>query len=275
VAPFTPPFHHFTPLSFTPPSLRLPPSPSLPPPPPVEIAKVKISLPDGTGLGLGLEELKRGRDGRGCVLISAIQPGGNAEQAAGEEQKIRVGDMICYLGREPKNMVRTEGLDFEQTMEALRTYIQSNDATSITLVLKRLVFRESVEVSLSYAPSTEEKEKSGAEAWTQSLSMLCGSQLRKELLRSGLPVYDKKTLRFDQPYVTGDCGGEGICGTCLVQVLEGKELLNEPDAIEEMVTRKWGAANWRLSCRVVVGATNAPGVVRLRLMPQAPFIRKR
>jgi ferredoxin len=172
-------------------------------------------------------------------------------------------------------MVRTEGLDFEQTMEALRTYIQSNDATSITLVLKRLVFRESVEVSLSYAPSTEEKEKSGAEAWTQSLSMLCGSQLRKELLRSGLPVYDKKTLRFDQPYVTGDCGGEGICGTCLVQVLEGKELLNEPDAIEEMVTRKWGAANWRLSCRVVVGATNAPGVVRLRLMPQAPFIRKR
>lgn len=31
-------------------------------------------------------------------------------------------------------------------------------------------------------------------------------------------VYDPKTLRYDQPYATGNCAGEGICGTCFVEV---------------------------------------------------------
>lgn len=31
-------------------------------------------------------------------------------------------------------------------------------------------------------------------------------------------VYDPKTLRFDQPYATGNCAGEGTCGTCFVEV---------------------------------------------------------
>lgn len=39
--------------------------------------------------------------------------------------------------------------------------------------------------------------------------MLAGSNLRKEMLRQGFSVYDKKTKRFDQPYVQGDCAGEG------------------------------------------------------------------
>ena len=40
--------------------------------------------------------------GRGCVLVSSVAAGSNAEKAG----KILVGDMICYLGKEPKNMVR-------------------------------------------------------------------------------------------------------------------------------------------------------------------------
>lgn len=115
-----------------------------PPPPPkkqdpdyaIEIAKVNVPLKGG--LGLGLEELRRGRDGtwaaaamggmsvsvcqsidraicsrttpriieppagRGCVLVSSVAAGSNAEKSG----KILVGDMICYLGKEPKNMVR-------------------------------------------------------------------------------------------------------------------------------------------------------------------------
>lgn len=31
-------------------------------------------------------------------------------------------------------------------------------------------------------------------------------------------VYDPKTLRYDQPYATGNCAGEGTCGTCFVEV---------------------------------------------------------
>ena len=98
--------------------------------------------------------------------------------------------------------------------------------------------------------------------------MLTGSNLRKEMLRQNIPVYDRKTKRFDQPYAVGDCAGEGVCvpmcfcrvtthlhvhthihtharththtglcGTCLVQVLEGKEFLNKPDGVEAMVSQ--------------------------------------
>jgi hypothetical protein len=46
------------------------------------------------------------------------------------------------------------------------------------------------------------------------MTMLAGANLRKEMLQQGMPVYDPKTMRFDQPFVTGNCAGEGICGTC-------------------------------------------------------------
>lgn len=116
-----------------------------------------------------------------------------------------------------------------------------------------------------------------------------------------MPVYDKTTKRFDQPYVTGNCAGkrriagepekwssvflivplflvcsgEGICGTCLVQVLSGKELLNKPDGVEQMVIDKWKGATWRLSCRTIVGATNQAGVVRFKVTPQKGFTDKK
>jgi hypothetical protein len=50
----------------------------------------------------------------GMVLVSSVE--GNAAA------KLQVGDMICYLGTEPK-MVRVEGLDFDQTMGALSSYV--------------------------------------------------------------------------------------------------------------------------------------------------------
>lgn len=33
--------------------------------------------------------------GRGCVLVSSVAPGSNAEKCG----KVLVGDMICYLGK--------------------------------------------------------------------------------------------------------------------------------------------------------------------------------
>ena len=37
-----------------------------------------------------------------------------------------------------------------------------------------------------------------------------------------IKLYDSRTGRFDSPYQTGDCGGEGTCGTCMVAVLQGR-----------------------------------------------------
>ncbi len=87
-----------------------------------------------------------------------------------------------------------------------------------------------------------------------------------------------------------------------MQVLEGKQFLNKPDGVEDMVLKKWQAPTWRLSCRefrstkqcsspktalgshhdiqtcdytgCVVGAINEPGAVKFKLTPQKLFIKK-
>ena len=99
----------------------------------------------------------------------------------------------------------------------------------------------------------------------QTIDALAGENLRKMLLRRHTALYDPKTRRFDVPSSTGDCGGEGICGTCLVKVIEGADLLSPMGNDEHLVTR--GTPTWRAACRTVVGATNEPGTVRIQLQP--------
>ena len=49
------------------------------PHPPLQIEVVKVTLPREPSLGLQMEEVARGGDGRGLVLISGTAEGGNAE----------------------------------------------------------------------------------------------------------------------------------------------------------------------------------------------------
>jgi len=212
----------------------------------IEIAKARVSREGG--LGLGLSEMMAGRDGRGLVLVEDVAEGGNAATTG----QFRVGDALSWVGEEPGDMTRVEGLDFDGTLAALGKYA---DREAVTLVAKRLVRRQPLEVTLVQPDGSEAK-----------LEMLAGSVLRGEMLRQGLQVYDPSQKRFDQPYVTGNCGGEGLCGTCLVAVLEGKELLSPPDRVEAMVLEK-RPARYRLSCRTIVGVTNQPGKVVLKSMP--------
>ena len=48
-----------------------------------------------------------------------------------------------------------------------------------------------------------------------------GANLRRALNSNNLRIYDDRTYRFDSPYETGNCGGDGTCGTCAVAVLSG------------------------------------------------------
>jgi len=51
--------------------------------------------------------------------------------------------------------------------------------------------------------------------------------------------------------IDNTCGGNGTCGTCLVEVVEGAELLNERTEQElEMGEDRKFAANERLSCQI-------------------------
>merc|ERR1712146_775167 len=103
-----------------------------------------------------------------------------------------------------------------------------------------------------------------------TIPILAGSNLRKAM-STQLPIYDPKTKRYDQPFITGNCGGEGICGTCLVQVLQGNENVSKVDQIEKMSQEKWGVVNWRLSCRTVIGPENKEGNIKIKLQPQKRF----
>ena len=48
-----------------------------------------------------------------------------------------------------------------------------------------------------------------------------GANLRTALNSQNIKMYDDRTSRFDSPFQTGNCGGDGTCGTCVVAVLAG------------------------------------------------------
>ena len=60
-------------------------------------------------------------------------------------------------------------------------------------------------------------------------------------------------MRFDAIGNSGtNCGGEGSCGTCLVAITAGNDLLLPPKSTEAKVLLKQGRpARWRWSCRTV------------------------
>ena len=65
--------------------------------------------------------------------------------------------------------------------------------------------------------------------------------LRKELMANKVDIYPLKAK------ITGNCGGAGICGTCAVKVLAGKENLS-PMSKNEINTLAGKPADYRLSC---------------------------
>ena len=159
-----------------------------------------------------------------------------------------------------------------------------NDANDddIFSVVKRLIKLAKINVTLVYDSQESEEERDAKKEGDllsntkvkqkeTTIPILAGSNLRKAMMSTQLPIYDPKTKRYDQPFITGNCGGEGICGTCLVQIIQGNEHVSKVDEIEKMSQEKWRAVNWRLSCRTVIGPENKEGNVKVRLQPQKRF----
>lgn len=75
-----------------------------------------------------------------------------------------------------------------------------------------------------------------------------GSNLFDLLKDAGLPL-------------ASACDGEGVCGRCAVELLEGAELLSPLDPLEERVlVANQVAPGWRLACLTTL---THPGLVRL------------
>ncbi|KAG8069449.1 hypothetical protein GUJ93_ZPchr0005g15530 [Zizania palustris] len=49
-----------------------------------------------------------------------------------------------------------------------------------------------------------------------------------------------------------NCGGGGSCGTCIIEIIDGKELLNERTNTEGRYLKK-KPEPWRLACQTIVG----------------------
>uniref|UniRef100_A0A7N0TCB9 2Fe-2S ferredoxin-type domain-containing protein n=1 Tax=Kalanchoe fedtschenkoi TaxID=63787 RepID=A0A7N0TCB9_KALFE len=57
-----------------------------------------------------------------------------------------------------------------------------------------------------------------------------------------------------------NCGGGGTCGTCIVEVVDGKDLLNERTNTELKYFKK-KPDTWRLACQTIVGNKENAGKV--------------
>ncbi|PIA65292.1 hypothetical protein AQUCO_00100636v1 [Aquilegia coerulea] len=57
-----------------------------------------------------------------------------------------------------------------------------------------------------------------------------------------------------------NCGGGGSCGTCIVEIIDGKDLLNERTNTELRYLKK-KPESWRLACQTIVGNKENSGKV--------------
>ncbi|KAL5198564.1 hypothetical protein ABZP36_002076 [Zizania latifolia] len=83
----------------------------------------------------------------------------------------------------------------------------------------------------------------------------CGGQKLRDIMLDGFidlyGPYDKLLL---------NCSGGGVCGTCIVEVVEGKELLSpKTDVEKELLKRK--PKTWRLACQATVGNPDSTGQI--------------
>ncbi|KAI8544478.1 hypothetical protein RHMOL_Rhmol08G0300300 [Rhododendron molle] len=90
----------------------------------------------------------------------------------------------------------------------------------------------------------------------------CGGQkLRDIMLDANMELYGP----YARPLC--NCAGGGTCGTCIVEVVEGKELLT-PRTDKEKEKLKRNPKNWRLACQVTVGKPDSRGLVVIQQLPE-------
>nr|AQX44170.1 hypothetical protein [Apostasia odorata] len=88
-----------------------------------------------------------------------------------------------------------------------------------------------------------------------------GQKLRDIMLDGNIDLYGP----YDAPL--SNCAGGGTCGTCIVEVVEGKELLS-PRTDKENETLKRKPKSWRLACQTTVGNRDSTGQVVIQQLPE-------
>jgi hypothetical protein len=153
--------------------------------------------------------------------------------------------------------VRTDCLDYEGTVNAIRSLPEQVETDEeIVLVLKRIRRKPKVKVNLQYPPSQGEKDV--------SIELFAGENLRMGMLVRGVKLNDPLAKRFDTKN-GGNCGAGGLCRTCAVCVVNGKELLNDQRVAERQMLQD--TPRWRLACKAIVGHGMQEGEMTIRVNP--------
>ncbi|KAL0923761.1 hypothetical protein M5K25_007833 [Dendrobium thyrsiflorum] len=88
-----------------------------------------------------------------------------------------------------------------------------------------------------------------------------GKRLRDIMLDAYIDLYGP----YDAPL--SNCAGFGTCGTCLVEVVEGTDLLSpRTDKEKEILKKK--PKTWRLACQTTVGDKDSRGEVVIQRLPE-------
>jgi ferredoxin len=199
----------------------------------VESIYATIPIRPGEGLGLELTEVAHSttKQNQGLVLISNV--GGNAAKYT----SARAGDTIVGVSCQSADFkMSTAGMDYEYTMDAIiqaKTQAELLEGSSISLQLNRLVRRAPITVIV------EDGDRKPA-----VLECLAGDNLRLVLKRHGLL------------FTANDCGGEGICGTDMVEIVEGEDCI---DYLSSSTSRL------KKACQTIVGSSNEASTVRIRI----------
>lgn len=88
-----------------------------------------------------------------------------------------------------------------------------------------------------------------------------GQKLRNIMLDANVELYGP----YARPLL--NCSGGGTCGTCIVEVVQGKELLGPRTEIEREKLKK-NPKNWRLACQTTVGKPDSTGLVIIQQLPE-------
>ncbi|XP_050286084.1 photosynthetic NDH subunit of subcomplex B 3, chloroplastic isoform X6 [Quercus robur] len=90
----------------------------------------------------------------------------------------------------------------------------------------------------------------------------CGGQkLRNIMLDSNIELYGP----YARPLL--NCAGGGTCATCMVEIIQGKELLT-PRTDKEKEKLKKKPKNWRLACQLTVGKKDSRGLLVVQQLPE-------
>ncbi|KAL3922676.1 MAG: hypothetical protein SGPRY_004472 [Prymnesium sp.] len=222
------------------------------------VRAVNVSLTPAPGLGIELEELTGSgfsADGlplQGQLVVVRSLVAGGVAQAEGS---IRAGDTITAVGF-AGSFVDTEACSYDALMETLQAAVELGDP--ITLTMKRVVARGRATVT-AVLPGGEKAAFTAYE----------GENLRMCLIRQGLVVNDETANRYDnKPAGTGNCGGNGLCCTCVVSVQGGAQHFSPMRPSERQLLRK--VARWRQSCRTkFVLEDGEEAEVSINLSPRA------